>query len=245
MKETLGRRAGSRTAGRYAIELVVVFAGVWLSLLAENWRQGQSDRSTAVASMARMTEDLGSDLEDFQSNRERAELGVSWGIWLLGRGTSSEATPDSVGRALTALQFCSILLENTAEYESLRNSGRLGIISDPELRRSIVGQYESRRFMRVLHEVDCEAETDVFGLMAGHVVTQESPSAGGASVYGFPDGLRPRIIAVPGRLDLMADPEFRSHVTRLISAKGFLIRQIDQQIQSTDALREELGARIR
>ena len=230
---------------RTGVELIVVFVGVWLSLLAENWRQNQSDARTARSSMSRMAEDLESDLLDFGLNRDRAETGVVLGRWLLTRGVTSEAPEDSISRALTALQFCSYLLENTAEYEALLNSGQLGIISDRDLRRTVVAQYESRQIIRMLHVADCESEALLFGLMASDVLVSESPARGEVGPYGFADPLRPRVMAVPGRANLLTDPGFLSHVTRLVSFRRFLVRQIDEQIETTTALREELLERVR
>ena len=37
--------------GRYAAEFVVIFLGVWLSLLAEEWRQAQEERATESSAL--------------------------------------------------------------------------------------------------------------------------------------------------------------------------------------------------
>ena len=232
-----------RRVFRYGAELLVVFFGVWLSLAAEDWRQNRNDASTARASMARMASDLNSDLRDLGINEIRAGDGVVLGRWLLRRGAENDAPVDSIYRALTAVQFCSMFVENNGEYESLRNSGRLGIIGDPNLRSRIVAHYESRRFIHSLHAVDCDHSVTVFNLMAPYVSVREPPEvlrAGDVVSDGFMDSGRPRVTGVSTTDALLREPEFQSQLTNLVSYRQFLLNQILEQKSATEVLREEL-----
>jgi len=237
-----------RRVFRYGAELLVVFFGVWLSLAAEDWRQNRNDASTARASMARMAADLASDIRDLGINEIRAEDGVLFGRWLLRRGAETGTPEDSINRALTAIQFCSMFVENNGEYESLRNSGRLGVISDPNLRSRIVAHYESRRFIHSLHAVDCDNTVTVFNLMAPFVSVREPPQvlpAGDVVSDGFMDSARPRVTAVSTPAALLRRAEFRTQLTNLVSYRQFLLSQVLAQKGATQALREELLGRSR
>lgn len=240
-------RSSKRRIMRYGAELLVVFVGVWLSLLAENWREERSASRTERSSVTRMAQDLSSDLDDLRVNLLRAEPGVTHGRWLLARGGNAGASIDSLTRALSAIQFTSVFVENTGEYEALRNAGQLGIISDAELRRRIVALYESRRLIRSVHERDHEFTRATFDLMAAHVLVKEPPEAalGQAAADGFYDSSRPRVTAVPGRDVLLEDRAFRSHLTQLVAFRHFLVTQILAQIRETQALRDELLGRLR
>jgi hypothetical protein len=241
-------RAPRRYMLRYAAELVVVFFGVWLSLAAEDWRQSRADTATARASISRMAADLASDIRDLEINEDRAGDGVMLGRWLLGRGAEDDAPADSVNRSLSAIQFCSMFVENNGEYESLRNSGRLGIIRDADLRSRIVSHYESRRFIHSLHAVDCENNVTVFDLMAPFVSVTEPPQAlptGQVVSDGFVDSSRPRVTAVSTPAALLRGVEFRAQLTNLVSYRHFLLGQIAAQKDATQALREELLRELR
>lgn len=240
-------RSYRRRIRRYGAELLVVFVGVWLSLLAEDWRQKRSDSRTERSSVNRMAEDLESDLVDLRVNLARAEAGVTYGRWLLARGGNAGASTDSLALGLSAIQFSSVLVENTGEYEALRNSGQLGIISDAALRRRIVALYESRRLIRSVHERDHELSRATFDLMAPHVLMKEPPEAplGQPAADGFVDSSRPRITAVPSRDALLQDRAFRSHLTELVAFRHFLVTLTLAQIRDTEALRDELLGRLR
>ena len=234
--------------GRYVAEFFIIFVGVWLSLLAENWREGVADSRTEHASLQRMAEDLASDSADLGINLDRANVGVSWGLWILERGIAASAPGDSLARALLAVQFCSGFIENSAEYEALRNSGRLGIIADANLRRGVVSLYESRAFIHSLHARDCSYNETVFSLVAPHVSTAVLPEvldAGEEASDGFLDSSRPRITSVLGRTALLGDPEFLSRLTELVAYRRFLASQIQEQITATRLLRAELLSRVR
>ena len=190
-----------------------------------------------------MAADLASDIRDLEINEDRAGDGVMLGRWLLRRGAENDAPADSVNRALTAIQFCSIFVENNAEYESFRNSGRLGIVGDPNLRSRIVAHYESRRFIHSLYAVDCDNNVTVFNLMAPFVSVSEPPQvlrAGDAVSDGFTDSSRPRVTAVPTPAALLRGVEFRTQLTNLVSYRQFLVSQIVEQKSATQVLREEL-----
>jgi hypothetical protein len=233
---------------RYGAELVVVFFGVWLSLVAEDWRQNQADASTARASISRMAADLASDVGDLEINEVRAGDGVTLGRWLLQHGVTADAPTDSVNNALTAVQFCSMFVENNAEYVSLRNSGRLGIIRDQALRSRIVAHYESRRFIHSLHEVDCDNNVTVFNLMAPFVSVGELDQAvrpGERASDGFRDSSRPRVASVVNPPALLRGVEFRAQLTNLVSYRQFLLSRIIEQKDASEALREELLGHLR
>ena len=86
------KRSFARALGRYGPELIVVFVGVWLSLLAEDWRQNRVDAATEIASLRRIAADLGADLADLRFNLERAESGVIGGLSLMGSNVGDDRT---------------------------------------------------------------------------------------------------------------------------------------------------------
>ena len=201
-----------QSLSRWSVELLVVFVGVWLSLLAEDWRQARLDAETERESLARIAEDLDSDLEDLRFNLARAQVGIDAGRQIEEWAAAGEADGDALARALTAIQFCSMFVENAAEYVALRNSGNLGILSDVELRGRIVSGYESRIFLRFMHADDCTRTEDVVDLMMPHA-TLEAPGeasriANTWSSDGLPDTSRPRVTRIEEPRALLSSPRF-------------------------------------
>lgn len=236
--DSRSRPVEGRSLRKYGTELVIVFVGVWLSLAAEGWRQGRNDSLTARGSTARIAQDLDSDLADLQLNLNRARAGVDNARWLLLRGVAPDAPVDSLQRALSATQFCSVFIENRGEYAALRNSGRLGIIDDADLRQRTVQQYEARVHLRFNHARDCEITATIFELMAPHVEVQEPPEERG--IDGFPDASRPRVVEIVDAGELLNDRRFRSKLVELVSYRAFLMRQIALEMEGTRSLRDDL-----
>jgi hypothetical protein len=189
-----------------------------------------------------MAEDLESDLVDLRINLERAEVGVRGGTWLLARLADASAPADSLHRALTSLQLCSFFIENAAEYLALRNSGRLGVISDADFRRRIVGLYEARLFLRELQDRDCQ-NTDDFWASLSPYVTSAPPSnvvGIGLGPDSLPDSARPRITGVPRRTALYSDPVVMNGLTTLVAFRAFLVSRIQSAIDDSERLRSDL-----
>lgn len=231
--------------GRYGGELLIVFVGVWLSLLAEDWRQSRVDASTEHSAMQRMIEDLDSDLADLRLNLARAEVGVTAGRQLLGHQWQ-ELSREDLHRALSAIQFCSTFIETPAEYLALRNSGRLNVIRDTDLRRRVVALYESRIFLRAAHTTDCENNYELFDLMASHVnLAEPSEPTGqfGESHDDLPDASQPRVVGISDLEGLYENNLFRSSLTQLVAYRNFLASRIRVAIDGAENLQAELLAR--
>lgn len=238
------KRSLGRALGRYGPELIVVFVGVWLSFLAEDWRQNRVDSATELASLRRIAADLGADLEDLRLNLRRAEAGVTGGLSLI--GSEGDEGHGSLERDLSSLQFSAFFVENPGEYQSLRNSGQLGVVRDEALRSRIVSHYESRVFLRRLHEDDYLRTERVHDLVLPFVrlvSPGEAHRPGVDSPDGFPDTSRPRVAEVIDTLFVTQDVEFQNAVVTLVTRRRFLIREIERTINAAEDLRSDLLAR--
>ena len=140
---------------RYGFELLVVFLGVWLSLLAESWRQSAMERRDERTSLQRLAADMVEDTADISGNITRAEHGFGGATWVLSHRRASPPPADSLAEYLARMGPCSKPGWNTSEYTALKGSGRLNIIADEELRQEIVELYESRSFLDWAHGLDC------------------------------------------------------------------------------------------
>jgi hypothetical protein len=147
---------------------------------------------------------------------------------------------------LSSLQFSAFFVENPGEYQSLRNSGQLGVIRDEALRSRIVAHYESRAFLRKLHEDHYHRTEQVQHLLLPYVNLVPLGEAGDSGVKGpdgFPDTSRPRVSDVLDAHFVAQDSEFQNTVVTLVAQRRFLTLEIERTISSAQALRSESLAR--
>ena len=240
-------RRVKRLFRRYAAEFLIVFIGVWLSLLAEGWRQDRVDAGTERSSLERIAQDLESDLIDLHINQARAEAGVTSGRWIIEHAKDLKESTDDLQRALSAIQFCSSFVQNPAEYLALRNSGQLNVISDGDLRRRIVARYEARNFFINMHIVDCKNNDLTHEAMSPFVELAEPADVLtdlGAGPDGLPDSAMPRVSSVEDPEALLADRAFINSLTKLVSYRNFLLSRIQVEIEQTERLKSKLAGRI-
>jgi len=120
----------------------VASLGVWLGLVAENYRQERQERPEERVSLARLLRDLDFDLDDMSGNLERAE----WSHRAARRLLDATADPMSVSRDsaeyyLNQFQRRTILAVNDSEYTALFSAGRINVIRDIDLRQRLTELY--------------------------------------------------------------------------------------------------------
>ncbi len=122
---------------RYGFELIVVFIGVWLSLLAESCRQAAIESRDEQTTLQRLALDMVDDTADISGNIDRATHGIEGATWVLSFRHSPSFPSDGLAENLAKLGPCSLPGWNASEYTALKGSGRLNLISDPGLRQKI------------------------------------------------------------------------------------------------------------
>ena len=187
---------GSRLL-RYAGEFAVVFLGVTLSFVAENYREAQAERRLEGESIERLRRDFVQDLSDFPGNLERAEAGLAAIDWLLGvRGAAAPST-DSVAHYLGQFLLCSGMMANTSEYESLKASGGLNRIQNEEFRQQLTLNYERYPQLAALHDLDCQKTWEIIRLVS-------------AEVHLVPSGYETDVTVTGSAAGVIEDREFQA-----------------------------------
>lgn len=221
----MGKRIAAEVR-RHGMELIVVFFGVWLGLLAENFREARQERRDETVSLGRLNQDLERDRTDMAGNLERAREGHAAASWLLRRADATTVDPDSVGYYLTRLQYVSGLNANTSEYTSLKSSGRVNILRDTDLRQRLTQLYESYPFLASLHDAD---RAEVWAAM-DHIAPYVR--------LGFPEesGFATTKVVGASRA-ILQQPAFLQSVARLISVRELLIQRYEFKLTEIDSLR--------
>jgi hypothetical protein len=218
---------------RYLLELVVVFFGVWLGLLAEDYRESRQELMAEQVSLARLVHDLEFDRQDMTGNLQRASDGRAAAAWLLERTDATAVDRDSLAHYLHRLQYVSILIANTSEYTALKSAGRINIIRDTDLRQRLTQLYESYPFVAQVHEMDNSELRGALELIAPYVR------------FGLPDESGFPLVRVVGSSgDVLSQPGFLLALSQLAGYRGVLEASYGQMLNEIEALRAQAMAQL-
>ena len=146
MSDESGSRAAPRRQWvRLFAEFGVIFLGVTLSLLADDWRQRRTDRSDERMALEELQADLEAEASDMGSLSNGARDDASAALWIYLKLGESEINPDSLGAKLRTIYNWYVYKAARATYTGLRSTGRLTLIQDDDLRRDITTYYEERQ----------------------------------------------------------------------------------------------------
>jgi len=127
---------------RLFAEFGVIFLGITLSLMADDWRISRVDRETERRSLHEVLADLEAEslnLEDFRSETTQHDRDAAW---LYSRLGDPHADVDAVLVRIRSLHDAVGFEAPSAAYEGIRSTGQLGLIRNETLRREIVEYYE-------------------------------------------------------------------------------------------------------
>jgi hypothetical protein len=122
-------------------EFLVIFLGVSLSLVADDWRQERDAHAAERVALEELRADLLADSASFARSVSRMEATDVSVVWIR-RHLADGVTPDSTLWHMRNVGFGNPFQENTTTYSGLRASGRLALLRDPEIRRGIARYYE-------------------------------------------------------------------------------------------------------
>ena len=134
-------RTTPRRMVKLGAELLAIGAGVFLGLLADDWRDLRNERAAGLDALELVREDLRSDSAELAAVRSallpRAELAP----WLI-RNQRVRAAPDSVLTVLGPVLLLPRYQRIRPSYIALRETGRLDLIQNVEVRSEMVAYFE-------------------------------------------------------------------------------------------------------
>jgi hypothetical protein len=129
---------------RAMVEFVIIVLGVLAAFAVENWKESRTEATLEAEYVERLLSDVVIDIERLQFTlglAEQKNVGLlEVRTWKTG-SHSSEQLVKSLRRSL-ALGW-SLPRLNTATFEDLNSTGRLGLINDTDLRRAILDYYRN------------------------------------------------------------------------------------------------------
>lgn len=133
---------------RLTAEFLVIFAGVSLSLLADDWRQNRVERRQEQAILEEVRADLVGDSLRLAALAARLRSWDRAALWTI-QHASLPIDSDSALSAIWPLFGLALYQPQRAGYLGARESGSLSLIRDPALRRQIVEYHERWQVLTV------------------------------------------------------------------------------------------------
>lgn len=127
---------------RLFAEFGVIFLGITLSLMADDWRLARVDRETERQSLQEVLADLEAEALNLETFRSEAAQHDRDAAWLYPRFGEPRTEVDEVLTRIRSLHGAIGFEAPSAAYEGIRSTGRLGLIRNDTLRRDLVEYYE-------------------------------------------------------------------------------------------------------
>lgn len=138
----------SREWSTVLVELMILVLGIFLGLQVDDWNEARKDRADERQSVQRLHEDV--VLADAVTQRVRDRMlgrleQVKAAADLLANDSPSEAVTPEICSAISATSLTNINAPRLAAFDELVGTGRLDIISNDDLLRSLITleQYRS------------------------------------------------------------------------------------------------------
>jgi hypothetical protein len=136
-----------------ALDFVIVVMGVYLGIQFNNWNQSRADRAIERTYLELLQRDLQSIVADVDNQIEFEEFQVIIANAALPiiNEPASELRRKKLAMILTQLGVRRTLRIESPTFLDMQSSGRLGLISDPDLRNAIVSYFfHTRRWSAVI-----------------------------------------------------------------------------------------------
>lgn len=205
----------------------VIFLGVLVALVADDWRGNRAEREEAQASLQVITADLARDsltLEEVSESARQHELSAGW---LFNHWDGATPPSDSLGDALLALHDAPLLSFSRAGYDGLRAANRLDLLEDDELRAMLTSYYEvDQPLVRAYYEIVYERREGLLLALAPHVAFRTYPP-------------EPASLGLRGTWgELNADFSLHTRLRRYGGSQTSVALQVDALQERMGALRE-------
>jgi hypothetical protein len=169
---------------RLVSEAVVIFAGVGLALLADDWRETRGDRDEAMRSLELIERDLERDSAQIAEGIAEMSSDAEASRWLLAHWEGVDPDSSSLFGQLVALRASARPAFSRAGFEGLRASNGIRLLRNDALRDSLLYYYEvtQPQFTEYYFEVVWPRRGLVNEALAPHLRTFRLADGGGLTL---------------------------------------------------------------
>lgn len=215
--------------GGFVKEGLVIFAGVLVALVADDFRTNRAEIEDARESLRIIAEDLRRDSFAIADARESAAQHEAAMRWAFENRDNPTPDPDSVAALVGTIENNAIIPAfSRAGYDGLRAENRLDLIADGQLRRRLSRYYE------VLQPDNADYSRIVYERREG-LLTAWSPHIEFKSFLA--DGENPREVGLRGPWsDLTSDAPVMARISRYGGSAWASRRDLGDLLNQVEAL---------
>ena len=128
----------------FVLELFLIVLGVLIALQVDNWNEARKETALMHEYLARMVLDLQRDITEFERISEAAEVRLAAGLRIRELLLGAKPTNDDYTEMLRMLRRAGFTARpriSDYTFETLKSSGNLNLITDPDLRDAILSYY--------------------------------------------------------------------------------------------------------
>ena len=242
------------------IDFLIVVLGVFIGIQFANWNQYASDRHDETQYLRQLQDDLHNIQAevDAQIEFEQFQVNLTAQTFNLIRNDTSDDRALKIDMGLRMLMVRRTLRTQSPTFLNLQGSGKLDIISDPDLRAAIISYFYSTA--RLEAAIDKNNAVFIDGAYADFIMSNRipprrwddglmsmelPPSAQISSEFKEKARQGPIYDAEGGSLAMPPDSEFWDEVIAQLSWRGYISTNNEALVQhlaaATEALESELA----
>jgi hypothetical protein len=228
---------------RIFAEFVAITAGVFLGLLADDYRGYRAERATEREYVDLFEQDLDRDLESLKVTRGWLENHANGALTIRRAVGHADIHSDSFDRALSVMFFTNTYDWRRSTFVSLRDGAGLHVIEDPSLRSTLTDYYEVSQVGLQAYIADYRMAHQRLRLWLGRHV-RFMPVEEFDELWPLPEDMSLARLHSP-LAELQQDIEFLNDVTE-VGARSFeLLEEIERMAAENRMLRNVLAAQRR
>lgn len=231
----------ARTAGRLLVETLVIAVGVFLSLWADEWRADRARQAESRGALQRIVADLSADTLRLRAHVFSSDRGVAAIDSVLNSEPGRPETRNLIARLTPFIVGTYYFNPANQEYEALRSSGQLGLITSSQLLSDLAGYHAGIGYLELLSQLDFEQNRVIARLMYPHIEFPRDRFANVADSAAF----LPTPTAYPSVVRLLDERVFVNEMGQLgalrvlaaataarnLAAATDLLRAIEQELR--------------
>jgi len=138
----------------HLVELLVVFIGISLAFMLNNWRENRSDQIMAEKYINSFRNDIEYDFAQLDSIISRDEKKLDRFIQLIKSLKDNSATISDAERIIGDMATLNPFMPKISTYESIKNSGHLNLLTDYNIRERLIQYYQSLEDKKLVEEMN-------------------------------------------------------------------------------------------
>ena len=173
---------------KYILEFIVIVFGITISFYLEKQNAIVYKEDLKNESLKKLRENINQDIEDNLYNLDQHERAYQASEILINKGQELyREDNDSLGYLLVAAgQISTIFVDNSEEYNALKNSGLIELIDNDLLVSSLQKKYSRHIFLKEFERLILNQSSKMNNLVAEKIEISNKIRLKGQSVYWSP-----------------------------------------------------------